>query len=71
MIVLQISQLESALSQEQAMHIVARTQLSSLEDDNQRLRTQLNNIRKRYTHGAAEERSDITLLSKECYQNKI
>ena len=38
------------------MHIVARTQLSSIEDDNQRLRTQLNSMRRRYTHGAAEER---------------
>ena len=55
-IVFQISQLESALSQEQAMHIVARTQLSSIEDENQRLRTQLNNMRRRYTHGATEER---------------
>ena len=55
-IYLQMSRLESALSQEQAMHIVTRTQLTSLEDDNQRLRTQLSNMRKRYTHGAAEER---------------
>ena len=51
-----MSRLESALSQEQAMHIVTRTQLTSLEDDNQRLRAQLSNMRKRYTHGAAEER---------------
>ncbi len=38
------------------MHIVTRTQLGSTEDDNQRLRLQLSNLRKRYTHTASEDR---------------
>ena len=52
----QIASLESALSQEQAMHIVTKTQLSALEDDNQRLRQQLQTARKRAASSAEPDR---------------
>jgi hypothetical protein len=41
--------LEATLSQEQAMHNVTKVQLSSVKEDNQRLRQQLQTARRRST----------------------
>ena len=43
---LQMLVLEAALEQEQAMHGVTKSQLTSLREDNQRLRQQLQAIRR-------------------------
>jgi len=43
---LQMLVLEAALEQEQAMHGVTKAQLASLREDNQRLRQQLNAMRR-------------------------
>ena len=39
--------LESSMNQEQSLHSVTRAQLTALQDDNDRLRTQLQDSRKR------------------------
>ena len=44
---LQVAMLESNLNQEQMMHMVTKTQLASVDEDNRRLRQQLQAARKR------------------------
>ena len=52
---LQLASIESQLSQEQAMHIVSKTQLQSVDDENQRLRTQVASLRRRLASATHNE----------------
>ena len=52
---LQLLDTEAALRHEQALHIVNKTQVQSLEDENHRLRTEITTLRRRLASATTTE----------------
>ena len=52
---LQLLDAEAALRHEQALHIVSKTQVQSLEDENHRLRTEITTLRRRLASATTTE----------------